>query len=154
MIVQAETLEQIEQARRLFREYESWLDVDLCFQNFEMELANLPGKYAPPTGRLFLATAGGKTAGCIALRKIDDETGEMKRLFVREAFRGSSTGVKLIEKLIAEAREIGYRKIRLDTLPSKMPKAVALYRRHGFREIAPYYDSPHKETLFMELFLV
>ncbi len=150
MIIQAETSEQIEQARQLFREYEKWLGVDLCFQSFEEELANLPGKYATPAGRLLLASNGEKITGCIALRKIDDETCEMKRLFVREDFRGSGLGRELIEKLISEAKEIGYRRILLDTLPAKMPKAVALYKHYGFHEIAPYYDNPHEETLFME----
>lgn len=150
MIVQAETPEQIEQARQLFREYEKWLGVDLCFQSFEEELANLPGKYAMPSGRLLLASENEKIAGCVALRKIDDETGEMKRLFVRDMFRGSGVGRKLIEELIAEAKKIGYKRILLDTLLEKMPKAVGLYRFYGFREIAPYYYNPHKETLFME----
>jgi putative acetyltransferase len=150
MIIQAETAEQIEETRRLFREYEAWLDVDLCFQSFEEELANLPGKYAAPSGRLLLGYVSEKVAGCVALRKLDDEICEMKRLFVREAFRGSGLGKTLIEKLISEARSIGYRKIRLDTLPVKMPKAVELYRFYGFREIAPYYENPHKTTLFME----
>jgi ribosomal protein S18 acetylase RimI-like enzyme len=149
-ILQVESFEEIEEARRLFREYEAWLDVDLCFQSFKEELKNLPGKYAAPTGRLLLAFADEKIAGCIALRKIDDETCEMKRLFVREDFRGSGAGKKLIEKLIAEARALGYKRMLLDTLPDKMPKAVALYRFYGFRQIAPYYDNPHKDTLFME----
>ncbi len=150
MIIQAETSEQIEETRRLFREYEAWLGVDLCFQSFETELANLPDKYAPPTGRLFLAVINEKVAGCIALRKIDDETCEMKRLFVREDFRGFGLGKTLIEKLFAEAKKIGYKRMRLDTLPDKMPKAVELYRSYGFQEIAPYYENPYKETLFME----
>ncbi len=150
MIIRAEMPEQIAETRRLFREYEAWLGLDLCFQSFETELADLPGKYAPPTGRLFLAVIDEKIAGCIALRKIDDETCEMKRLFVRENFRGYGLGNALIEKLIAEAKAINYKRIRLDTLPDKMPKAVELYRSYGFREIAPYYENPHKETLFME----
>lgn len=150
MIIRSATPARIEDARRLFREYEAWLGVDLCFQSFEEELKNLPGRYAAPTGRLLLAFADEKIAGCAALRKLDDETCEMKRLFVREAFRGSGAGRKLIEKLIAEAREIGYRRMLLDTLPDKMPEAVALYEHYGFREIAPYYENPHKETLFME----
>jgi len=149
-ILQVESFEEIEEARRLFREYEAWLDVDLCFQSFKEELKNLPGKYAAPTGRLLLAFADEKIAGCIALRKIDDETCEMKRLFVREDFRGSGAGKKLIEKLIAEARALGYKRMLLDTLPDKMPKAVALYRFYGFCQIVPYYDNPHKDTLFME----
>jgi putative acetyltransferase len=150
MIIQAETVEQIEETRRLFREYETWLDVDLCFQSFEEELKNLPGKYAALSGRLFLGYVGEKVAGCIALRKFEDEICEMKRLFVRQEFRGSGLGKTLIENLINEARAIGYRKMRLDTLPAKMPKAVELYRFYGFREIAPYYENPHKTTLFME----
>ena len=150
MIIQAETAEHIEETRRLFREYEAWLDVDLCFQSFEEELKNLPGKYAAPSGRLFMGYVGEKVAGCIALRKLDDEICEMKRLFVREDFRGSGLGRMLIENLINEACAIGYQKLRLDTLPDKMPKAVELYRAYGFREIAPYYENPHKTTLFME----
>ncbi len=150
MIIQAETPEQIKETRRLFREYEAWLSIDLCFQSFETELANLPGRYAPPTGRLFLAAINEKIAGCIALRKIDDEICEMKRLFVRENYRGFGLGKSLIEKLIDEAKEINYKRIRLDTLPDKMPKAVELYRSYGFRKIAPYYENPHEDTLFME----
>ena len=151
MIISAETPEQIEEVRKLFREYESWLGIDLCFQNFEKELASLPGKYAAPDGRLFLIYVENSWAGCIALRKIDAEICEMKRLFVPEQFRGLGLGKMLIEKLLEEAGAIGYRKIRLDTLPDKMPSAVKLYRSYGFREIPPYYDSPHRRTLFMEL---
>lgn len=150
MITQAETPEQIEDARRLFLEYEAWLEVDLCFQSFAEELKNLPGRYAAPSGRLLLAYAGEKAAGCVALRRLNGETCEMKRLFVRADFRGSGLGVKLIDKIIRDARRIGYAKMRLDTLPGKMPKAVKLYEFYGFREIAPYYENPHKETLFME----
>lgn len=153
MIIEAQSPEQIEETRRLFREYEAWLGVDLCFQSFEAELADLPGKYAPPIGGLFLAVIDEKNAGCIALRKLDNETCEMKRLFVREAFRGSGLGRTLIEKIIAEAKNIGYKRIRLDTLPDKMPKAVELYNSYGFQKIAPYYESPHEETLFMEKIL-
>ena len=150
MIIQAETPDQIEDARRLFREYEAWLGIDLCFQSFEEELKNLPGKYAAPTGRLLLAAADETTAGCIALRKIDDEICEMKRLYVRDDFRGLRLGRKLIERVIEEAKEIGYKKMRLDTLPAKMPRAVKLYESYGFQKIEPYCENPHKETLFME----
>ncbi|MDQ3042616.1 MAG: GNAT family N-acetyltransferase [Acidobacteriota bacterium] len=150
MIIQAETPAQIEDARRLFREYEAWLNVDLCFQSFEDELKNLPGKYAAPTGRLFLAFDGEKIAGCIAFRRIDDEICEMKRLYLREESRGAGLGKRLIERLTKEAKEIGYRKMQLDTLPEKMPRAVALYKEFGFQPIAAYYDNPHRETLFME----
>lgn len=150
-ILQAETAEEIEEARKLFREYEAWLNLDLCFQGFEEELANLPGKYARPEGRLFLAWADKKAAGCIALRKIDEGVCEMKRLFVREEFRSLGLGKKLIEKLIEEALIAGYRRMRLDTYPPKMGKAVRLYESKGFREISPYYHNPYGETLFMEL---
>lgn len=150
-IIQAETPEEIEATRKIFREYEAWLDLDLCFQGFEEELANLPGKYAKPEGRLFLAISEGKVAGCIALRKLEEGICEMKRLFVRDEFRGHKIGNLLIEKLISEAKELGYQKLRLDTFPPKMGKAVGLYEAHGFREIAPYYHNPHGETLFMEL---
>lgn len=150
-IRQAETPEQIEAARNLFREYEAWLGIDLCFQNFEKELADLPGKYARPDGRLFLISAADKIAGCVALRKINAEICEMKRLFVRETFQGLGLGKMLIEKIVEDAQVMGYKKMRLDTLPDKMPSAVRLYKFYGFYEIPPYYDNPHKVTLFMEL---
>ena len=150
-ILQAETAEQIEETRKLFREYEKWLGLDLCFQGFEEELKTLPAKYAIPDGRLFLALVNGKTAGCIALRKLEQSVCEMKRLFVRSEFRGLGLGKILIEKLIDEARFIGYEKMRLDTLPDQMAKAVKLYKSHGFVEISPYYENPYKETLFLEL---
>jgi len=151
MISSAETPEQIEEIRNLFREYEAWLGIDLCFQGFEKELANLPDKYAKPDGRLFLIRVKNQPAGCIALRKIADGVCEMKRLYVRENFRGLGLGKILIEKLIKEAQVGGYSKMRLDTLPDKMPSAVKLYKSYGFCEIPPYYDNPHRETLFLEL---
>ena len=152
-IIQAETAEQIEQARGLFREYEAWFGMNLCFQNFDEEVANLPGRYAAPEGRLYLAFADEKLAGCIALRKLEEGICEMKRLFVRNDFRGQKIGIALIEKLIEEARAIGYEKMRLDTFPPKMGKAVGLYESYGFRAIPPYYDNPYGDTLFMELAL-
>jgi len=150
-ILQAETGEQIEETRRLFREYEKWLGLDLCFQGFEEELKHLPAKYAKPDGRLFLALVNGKTAGCIALRKLEKGICEIKRLYVRSEFRGLGLGQILIEKLIAEARLIGYEKMRLDTLPDKMLQAVKLYKSYSFTEIQPYYENPVNETLFLEL---
>jgi len=150
-IIQAERAEDIEQARVLFREYEAWLGLDLCFQGFEQELAELPGKYAKPSGRLLLAFSDEKLAGCIALRKIEDGVCEMKRLFVRDGFRGQKIGVHLIEKLIDEARKENYSKMRLDTFPPKMGNAVSLYESHGFRPIEAYYNNPHEGVLFMEL---
>lgn len=149
-IIQAETAEHIEQARKLFREYEKWFGLKLCFQNFDEEVENLPGKYAPPDGRLFLAFADGKIAGCIALRKLEEKICEMKRLFVKEAFRGLKIGKLLIDKLVSEAREIGYEKMRLDTFPPKMGKAVEIYEKFGFYEVKPYYFNPYSEALYME----
>src|SRR5690348_8552413 len=102
-IIQAESQSQIDEARELFREYEAWLGLDLCFQGFEEELRDLPGKYAPPDGRLFLAYWNNEPAGCIAMRSLDDSICEMKRLFVRNGFRGQKIGVHLIERLIDEA---------------------------------------------------
>jgi len=152
-IAQAITPKQIDEARSLFREYEAWLDLDLCFQGFEAELDGLPGKYILPDGRLLLAFHDEKPAGCIALRKLKDGICEMKRLFVRDEFRGYKIGVQLIERLIADAREIGYQKMRLDTYPTKMGKAVSLYESHGFQLIEPYYDNPYDGVVFMELLL-
>jgi len=152
-LIQVETSEQISEVKTLFREYESWLGLDLCFQGFEDELASLPGKYAPPDGRLYLAYSDRNLAGCIALRKLDEGVCEMKRLFVRDGFRGQKVGVQLIERLIEDAREVGYTTMRLDTYPAKMGKAVNLYESHGFRVIEPYYDNPHEGVLFMELTL-
>ncbi len=152
-IAQAERGEQIDEARALFREYEAWLGLDLCFQGFEAELAALPGKYTAPDGRLLLAYSGDRLAGCIALRRLVGEICEMKRLFVRHEFRGQKIGIGLIETLIAEAKEIGYAKLRLDTFPPKMGKAVSLYEAHGFVTIPPYYDNPDDGVLFMELSL-
>ncbi len=150
-INQAETEGEINAARKLFREYETWLGLDLCFQDFEEELANLPGKYVAPTGLLLLVYSDHELAGCVALRKLKDSVCEMKRLFVRDEFRGQGVGKLLIEKLIAKAREIGYEKMRLDTYPSKMGNAVSLYETYGFVQIPPYYHNPHDGVLFMEL---
>ncbi|HEY0428795.1 MAG TPA: GNAT family N-acetyltransferase [Pyrinomonadaceae bacterium] len=149
-IIHAETRAEVDEARKLFREYEAWLGLDLCFQGFEEELANLPGKYAKPDGRLFLAFVNKKAAGCIAFRRLEKDTCEMKRLYIRDEFRGRGLGKLLIEKLIAEAGLAGYKKMRLDTLPGKMAKAVKIYQSHGFREIPAYYQNPYGETLFME----
>lgn len=150
---QATLPDEIDTVRELFREYEAWLGLSLCFQNFAEELADLPGRYAPPEGRLLLVFDDGEVAGCIALRPIDSSICEMKRLFLRPAFRGKRLGRTMIEHIINEARSIGYHRMRLDTIPGRMDQAIALYRSIGFKEIDPYYETPVGETLFMELVL-
>ncbi|MGH9883012.1 MAG: GNAT family N-acetyltransferase [Pyrinomonadaceae bacterium] len=150
-IVQAITPSDIQTARELFREYAAWLGLDLCFQNFEKELADLPGEYSPPRGRLLLALTETDIAGCVALRSIGNNVCEMKRLFVRPAFRAHGLGRKLAERIVEEARTIGYDKMRLDTLPGKMDRAIAMYRSLGFVAIERYYNNPYDEVIFMEL---
>lgn len=148
---QAESPNQLAVVRELFLEYAQSLGFSLCFQNFDQELANLPGDYAPPEGCLLLAMQDGQPAGCVALHKLDDEYCEMKRLYVRPQFRGHGLGLTLAERVIADARQIGYKYLRLDTVEPVMRAAVAMYRRLGFREIAPYRPNPIEGTLYMEL---
>jgi putative acetyltransferase len=137
-------------ARQLFEEYAASLDISLCFQGFDEELSSLPGTYAPPRGRLLLACRGNDTAGCVALRPLESDACEMKRLYVRPAHRSGGVGRLLVERVIHEAATAGYRRMRLDTLPT-MEAALALYRRLGFREIAPYTANPVKGAVFLEL---
>jgi carbonic anhydrase len=150
-LIQAASAADIESARELFVEYAAELGIDLCFQNFQPELDQLPGAYAPPSGRLILATTGAESAGCVALRQINENTCEMKRLYVRPEFRGSGLGSKLANAIISAGRELGYSRMRLDTLPEKMERAVRMYRALGFREIEPYYDNPVAVVAYMEL---
>lgn len=152
-IFHAESPAQIDQARELFLEYAKSLGFSLCFQSFDRELAFLPGGYAPPEGRLFLAEYDGQLAGCAALHKLEDGICEMKRLYVRPQFRGKRLGRLLAERIIAEARLIGYERIRLDTVEPVMKDAVGMYRKIGFREIAPYCANPIEGALYMELLL-
>lgn len=153
-IVKAETPAQVVTAREMIEEYAAWLEFKLCFQGYEEEIQSLPGKYAPPSGRLLLALWDGRPAGVIALRP-QEEPGvcEMKRLYVRPEFRGHQIGRILAQQVIAEAAEIGYSRIRLDTILGKMDSAIAMYRTLGFAEISPYYKTPVGPTLFMELAL-
>ena len=151
--IQATTAEEINVARELFQEYAAALNIDLCFQNFTQEVAGLPGDYALPGGRLLLAIVGEQVAGCVALRALDDGVCEMKRLYVRPAFRRIGLGRKLVQTIVDAAREIGYERMRLDTLPGKMDQAISLYRFLGFKEIEPYYHNPVPSATFMELTL-
>jgi putative acetyltransferase len=152
-LFQATLPEHIRDVRTLFEEYGQSLGFSLCFQSFEQELQNLPGLYAPPSGRLILARYRQRAAGCIALRKLDDKICEMKRLYVRPECRGHKLGQSLVGHLIADARLIGYERMRLDTVASSMAGAVALYRSLGFHEIPPYSSIPVETALWMELVL-
>ena len=149
-IVPARTTQLLAQARALFKEYGAWIGIDLSFQNFEEELANLPAGYRPPEGCLLLALARGEAAGCVAVRKLKTGVCEMKRLYVKPQFRGMRIGKALAEAAIEEAKRLGYERMRLDTLPS-MTRAQELYLSLGFQEIAPYRFNPVEGTVYMEL---
>jgi ribosomal protein S18 acetylase RimI-like enzyme len=149
-IVEAGSSDELEEARSIFQEYAESLGSDPCLQDFADELATLPGRYARPQGRLLLAMVEDKVAGCAALRSLDGETGEMKRVYVRPAFRGLGLGRMLAVSILQESRVAGYRRVRLDTLPS-MNRAQQLYRELGFREIAAYGDNPIAGAVYLEL---
>jgi putative acetyltransferase len=151
LVVQASSRPQIAEARELFLEYAQSLGFSLCFQNFDKELAGLPGDYAPPEGRLLLAECEGQLAGCVALHKLGLGICEMKRLYLRPQFRGRGLGRALAEHIIAEARRIGYQHMRLDTVEPVMKDAVAMYRKLGFKEVAPYRSNPIVGAMYMEL---
>jgi ribosomal protein S18 acetylase RimI-like enzyme len=138
--------------RELFREYADALGFDLSFQDFEVELAGLPGGYAPPDGRVLLGLWDAETAGCVVLRRIDETTCEMKRLYVRPEFRGHGIGKALAVAIVREARNVGYQRMRLDTVPW-MTEAITLYESLGFRDIEPYRHNPIKGARYMELAL-
>ena len=150
-IFQAESAAELAAVRELFGEYARSLNFSLQFQDFDRELAELPGDYAPPEGRLLLADLRGETAGCVALHKWKSGICEMKRLYLRPQFRGKGLGRVLAEAVIAEARKIGYQRMRLDTVQPVMADAVAMYRKLGFRAIAPYRENPMPGTLYLEL---
>jgi GNAT superfamily N-acetyltransferase len=146
----ARTADQIGAVRELFREYASGLGLDLCFQHFDEELATLPGKYAEPRGRLYLLMESGDYAGCGALRPFQEDIAELKRLYIRPAFRKRGFGRLISQRLIDDARQIGYRAVVLDTLRT-MKEALALYASLGFGETAPYYHNPAPEVCYMRL---
>lgn len=148
-IIDGHARDSIPALRTLFLEYSAWLNVDLRFQGFEAELAALPGRYAPPAGAVLLALVDGALAGCVALRPLEPAIGEIKRLWVREAFRGAGAGRCLIDGIVERSRAAGYRRLRLDTL-SHMHAALRLYRDAGFHEVAPYYDNPLPGAVYLE----
>lgn len=148
-IGRATTPADIDAIRHLFREYEAFLQVDLCFQRFEEELATLPGRYAPPDGALLLASAAGQTAGCVAMRPLAERVCEMKRLYVRPAYLGQGIGKKLALTVIERASAAGYARMRLDTL-IKLAPAISLYTTLGFQKCPPYYENPLPGVVYME----
>jgi putative acetyltransferase len=149
-IKQAQTKAEIEEVCNLFREYVTFLDVDLHFQHFEEELAGLPGKYSRPDGDLLIGVDGTRTLGCVALRRLEDGICEMKRLFVRPDARGAGLGKNLAQEIIVVARELGYAFMRLDTL-DKLTEAIQLYETLGFRKTEPYYFNPLPGVVYWEL---
>ncbi|MDT8380514.1 MAG: GNAT family N-acetyltransferase [Desulfotignum sp.] len=150
IIKQAATEKEIQAVRRLFREYEVFLDVDLGFQNFDAESAGLPGKYARPDGDLLIGMDGNRILGCVAVRRLEDSVCEMKRLYVRPEARGTGLGRRLAQEIIVVARELGYSLMRLDTL-DRLTNAIRLYEILGFRRTAPYYENPLHGVVYWEL---
>lgn len=146
----AQSYDEIKTIKELFEEYAQSLNFSLCFQNFDEELKNLPGEYSSPEGTLLLAKYNGLPAGCVGLRKIENDICEMKRLYVRNNFRGLHIGKLLANKIIEEGKRIGYKKMRLDTVDT-MKAAQTLYKSLGFYEISPYGYHPIEKTIYMEL---
>jgi len=144
------TLEELEEVRNIFIEYSDFLQVDLCFQNFEKELQTLHQVYSPPQGCIILAKQNDNTVGCVALKPIGEGVCEMKRLYVRPEARGKGFGKKMVEELISFARKSPYKTMKLDTV-SKLQEAISLYRSFGFVETAPYVYNPLSEVLYFEL---
>lgn len=149
-IAEAKTQPHLDHVEKLFREYAESLGFDLCFQDFDSELEGLPGKYAPPSGRLLLALVDDSPAGCVALRLIEGDICEMKRLYVRPVYRGKGLGYRLAKMIVEEGRKAGYKVMRLDTL-STMNAARTIYYSLGFVEIAPYTYNPLEQAVYMEL---
>ena len=150
--IQAASDADVAEVKRLFIEYAAWVDVDLSFQDFDRELAELPGDYVPPAGVLFVARVDGQIAGCVAAHQWRPSVCEMKRLFVRDRFRGSGCGRALVESIVDWARQAHYQRVLLDTLPA-MEQAQRLYTGLGFRGGAPYRPNPVPGARFLELIL-
>jgi putative acetyltransferase len=149
-LIDAPSHPQLPALRDLMLEYQRWLGVDLCFQDFEREMAQLPGAYAPPCGRLYLAWVGSDLGGCVALRRHDAQAAEMKRLYLRPAHQGQGLGRLLAEHIIADARQIGYQRLLLDTLPM-MQAAQGLYEKLGFKETDAYVYNPVVGVRYLQL---
>jgi GNAT superfamily N-acetyltransferase len=152
LIRNASSAEDLAAVRELFLEYWDSFGFTPCFQGFETEVATLPAKYAPPRGRLLLATLDDQPAGCVALRYFDETRGEMKRMYVRPAFRGQKLGEALLQSLVAEARAIGYHELIADTIPDAMPTALAMYERLGFERMEAYSnETPNAQHIRLRL---
>ena len=149
-IIEAKTEQDIYVARALFKEYTDGLGIDLTFQNYEQELARLETIYLPPSGSLLLGEYNGSFVGCVGLRKLDNLSCEMKRLYIKPEARGKGLGSALCKRIIQRGKQLGFKRMRLDTLPS-MTGALTLYKRFGFYEIEPYYKNPIPGTIYMEV---
>ena len=151
-ILEAKTEQDMYAVRELFKEYTDGLGIDLTFQNYEQELAGLKTIYLPPSGSLLLARYNGSFVGCVGLRKLDNVSCEMKRLYIKPGTRSRGLGSALCKRIIQKGKQLGFKRMRLDTLAS-MTGALTLYKRLGFYEIEPYYKNPIPETVYMEIIL-
>lgn len=151
--VKAATKEDYEAAVSLFEEYARWLNIDLCFQHFSEELAQISSIYASPSGGIILAKAGNVYIGCAGIRRIDDSVAELKRMYVKPAFQQQGIGKALLQETLALAESLQYNKVRLDTL-SRLVPAITLYRQYGFYDIPAYYHNPEKTVIYLEKQLI
>ena len=150
--IHVRTIEEYAEASSLFRQYAAWLNIDLGFQKFTEELNDLQGMYASPYGGIILSRNENNFSGCIAIRKIDTDTAELKRMYVQAEFQHKGIGKGLLNEAISLAKKYGYKKIRLDTL-SNMTPAIELYKKNGFYEIPAYYYNPEKTAVYFEKLL-
>jgi len=150
LIAEAKTRNEISSAEALIREYATSLGIDLGFQSFEKEMAEFPGAYAGPDGRILIAIEDGDAVGVVGLRRLSGKVCELKRMYVRPKFRGKGIARKLAKRAIVVAQDIGYSRMRLDTL-SRLKEAVLLYDSLGFKKVRPYTVNPHEDAIYMEL---